>query len=113
MVAVRLDTEDCDADVTVTTSGPLTHLCPFRDEVDHGSITLVWRCAGATLELHTLRDYLTSWELCTLSHEEITDRIRHDLSVVVGIELLSVETTWHTAGMEVQCSFSPTPAATP
>jgi NADPH-dependent 7-cyano-7-deazaguanine reductase QueF len=98
---VRIDT---DADVTMTASTWFAHLCPFKDEVDHGRATITWRCNGATLELHALADYLRRFKDTQLSHEEVTDRIRHDLSATPGVELLTVETTWDTAGMEIRCA---------
>lgn len=98
------------SDVTMTVTGPLTHLCPIVDEVDEGAITIVWRICGETYELHSLAEYLRGFKDAQMAHEEITDQIRHELSIVNGIELLSVETTWETAGMEVRCSTSPTRA---
>jgi len=94
---------DSSADVTVRTTGDLTHLCPFKNEVDHGTVAIVWRALGKTYELHSLAEYLQRFKDCEMSHEAITDRIRSDLSVVVGIDLVSVETTWHTAGLSVTC----------
>lgn len=101
------------SDVTVTATGDLRHRCPHIDEVDQGLTTITWRVEGQTLELHTLAAYLHGFENAALSHEQLTDRIRHDLSSLPGIELTSVTTTWLTAGLEVSCSTSPTPAETP
>lgn len=97
------------SDVTMTATGQLMHLCPHKDEVDTGTVTITWRVGGSTFELHTLRQYLSGFRHSTLSHEQITDRIRHDLSVE-GLDLISVETNWVTADMEVLCSTSPIPA---
>lgn len=102
-------TVPCDGNVTMTATAPLRHLCPHVDEIDNGHIAITWNIDGRTLELHALADYLRSWKDARLSHEEITDRIGHDISAVDGVELVSVVTTWHTAGMEVRCSTSPTP----
>jgi len=104
-------TVPCDGDVTMTATGDLTHLCPHVDEIDNGAIHIEWRVAGQTYELHSLAEYLRGFKDSRISHEEITDRIRHDLSTVNGIELISVVTTWDTAGLEVSCSTSPTRAA--
>lgn len=86
---------------TVTVTGPLEHLCPHRDEVDHGTVTVTWTCAQTTLELHALAAYLRSWRNSTMSHEQITDRITHDLEAVAGIFNVTVSTTWSTAGLAV------------
>lgn len=99
------------SDVAMTVSGALTHRCPFVDEVDHGHVTITWRCAGGTLELRELAAYLRRHRDAIVTHEELTDRIRRDLSTLPGIELLAVETQWETAGLEVQCSTLRTPVA--
>lgn len=101
------------SDVTVTVTGPIQHRCPVVEEIDRGHITITWRIKGETYELHSLAEYLRGWADSHIAHEQLTDRIRHDLSVVSGIELVSVETTWVTAGLEVSCSTSPTPAGQP
>ena len=103
-----MNTVPCDADVTMTAAGDLMHLCPFVDEVDRGRITITWQTFGQTFELHALADYLRGFKDSAISHEQITDRIRHDLATVDGLALVSVGTTWETAGMEVRCSTSPT-----
>lgn len=102
-----------DADVTMTTRGALTHQCPHFPETDQGHITITWRVLSKTLELHSLAEYLREFKDATISHEQITDRIRHDLATLPGIDLISVVTTWDTAGMEVSCSTSPTPVGRP
>lgn len=99
------------SDVTVTAIGALVHLCPHVDEVDNGTIEITWRVDGKTLELHTLAKYLSRFKDSRLSHEQITDRIAHDLSIEVDV--ISVTTRWQTAGMEVSCSTSPTLVETP
>lgn len=108
-----MKTVPSSADVTVTATGPIVHLCPHVDEIDYGHITITWRVEGQTFELHALAEYLRGFRKSRISHEEITDRIRHDLSVVDGLALLAVETTWKTAGMEVACGTSPTRADLP
>lgn len=89
------------ADVRVTVTGELTHLCPFKDEVDFGRITVSWTCAGATLELHTLRSQLDRWADTVVSHEELTRTIERELSQVPGITEVAVSTQWDTAGFQV------------
>lgn len=99
------------SDVTVTVRTSLQHTCPYVDEVDRGHVTITWRVDGETFELHALAGYLQGFKDARLSHEEITERIRFDLTCATElIELVSVETVWETAGMEVRCSTSLTPA---
>lgn len=94
------------SDVVVSIKADLRHLCPHVEEIDYGTVEITWRVDGSTYELHSLAEYLRGFKDSEISHEQITDRIRHDLSVNEGIELVSVETTWGTAGMEVRCSTS-------
>jgi NADPH-dependent 7-cyano-7-deazaguanine reductase QueF len=104
---MSLRTSPTDAETEVTVTADMQHLCPFVDEVDFGTIAITWQCDGATLELHSLREYLDGFKDSELSHEALTDLIRHDLSVIPGVDLASVTTTWQTAGMGVTCSTSP------
>jgi len=89
------------ADVTVVITSPITHRCPYADETDHGHIDLTWRCAGRTLELHSLRAWLDEWAVSVISHENLTDVILHILGTIEGIEDVTVTTRWATAGMNV------------
>lgn len=99
-----------EADVRMTATAAIQHMCPFVQEVDNGTIAVSWRANGWTLELHALRDYLNSFHDREISHEELTEEIRAELSGRHGIEELTVKSTWKTAGMEVACSTSPTRA---
>lgn len=97
-----------DATVRLQTSAPIQHMCPFVNEVDNGSITIGWDTDGWTFELHALRSYLNTFQDREISHEDLTDEIRAELSTHHGINKVTVNTSWRTAGMEVQCSTSPT-----
>jgi NADPH-dependent 7-cyano-7-deazaguanine reductase QueF len=99
-----IETVGCDSDVRVTITGPIGHLCPYRDETDHGTIDITWTVAGQTLELHSLAAYLRGWADARLAHEQLTDLIRHDLATMPGITRVTVSTAWQTAGMRVHVS---------
>jgi NADPH-dependent 7-cyano-7-deazaguanine reductase QueF len=88
-------------------------MCPFVNEVDNGTITITWEADGWTLELHSLRAYLSTFQDREISHEELTEEIRAELSTHHGINEVTVNTNWRTAGMEVRCCTSPTPADQP
>jgi len=98
-------------DVTLTATAPLRHLCPFVEEVDDGAVTIAWSTCGNTIELHSLAEYLKQFADWRISHEALTDQIKHDIDGVPGIYATSVSTAWKTAGMDVACSTSRTPAA--
>jgi NADPH-dependent 7-cyano-7-deazaguanine reductase QueF len=85
----------------VTVTGPLVHRCPHVEEVDAGTVTITWRCADLTLELHALTAYLASWQAQAVSHEELTAQIVADLERVDGIDDVDVRTRWSTAGLSV------------
>lgn len=106
-----VETVDDSSDVSLTATGDIRHRCPHRNEIDRGRVAITWRVLGKSYELHSLAEYLRAFADSVLSHEQVTDRIRHDLSVAEGIELVAVKTTWNTAGLEVQCATSQTPAA--
>lgn len=92
-----------DADCTVTVTGDITHQCPYRDEVDEGQVTLAWLCQGATIELHSLAAYLDAWKDCTVSHEQLVDRLALDLGTASPeVHLISVVARFTTAGMSVE-----------
>lgn len=98
----------CSVGAMVSITSPIAHHCPFKDEIDEGTVVLAWWTdEGQTIELHSLAAYLAEWRTAELSHEDLTDRIGHDLTAL-GVEVVSVETIWETAGMEVRCVTSPT-----
>jgi NADPH-dependent 7-cyano-7-deazaguanine reductase QueF len=104
----------CESGTSVTVRASLTHQCPYVAEIDHGYIVVTWISETATFELHALREYLYTFELEAISHEALTQRIRRELDATAGLRVTAVETAWRTAGMEITCTTSPTPArATP
>ena len=93
-----------DATVRMSATADIQHMCPFVNEVDNGTITIGWTADGWTLELHSLRGYLNTFNYREISHEELTEEVRAELSTHHGINDINVNSTWRTAGMEVQCS---------
>lgn len=85
-----------DPNVWVTVTGPLDHLCPYRDEVDHGTVIITWYTGTSTYELHSISEYLNSFSDRKLSHEEITQEIQRELWAS------KVTTRWSTAGLAVE-----------
>jgi len=90
--------------VRVSATAPLQHMCPFVQEVDNGTVTILWDTDGWTFELHSLRDYLNTHKDREISHEDLTAELRAELASHHGINNVTVETKWRTAGMEVTCS---------
>jgi uncharacterized PurR-regulated membrane protein YhhQ (DUF165 family) len=107
------ETVPIEATAHLTTTATIQHMCPFVHEVDNGTITIAWHADGWTLELHSLRAYLDTFSDREISHEELTEEIRAELSTSHGINEVTVNTKWRTAGMEVRCSTSPIPAGQP
>lgn len=79
---------------TVVT-GPITHLCPHKDEVDIGTVTLTWE--GEAPELHKLALDLQSFHSWPITHEALTAEL------AVRYPSAKVTTTWQTAGLTVEC----------
>lgn len=88
--------------VAVRAAFPLTHVCPFRDETDHGQIEVAWTTDGCTLELHALRAWLAGFATDRITHEDITGDIQDHLAALPGIIDVRVVTTWDTAGATVE-----------
>jgi NADPH-dependent 7-cyano-7-deazaguanine reductase QueF len=86
---------------SVTVRAPIRHLCPFKEEVDDGHITVVFRVCTSTFEMHALADYLGSFAAERISHESLTDRIYTELSQQHGPVVERVSTEWETAGAQV------------
>jgi len=101
---VNLKTVPVEANVTLTTTADIQHMCPFVNEVDNGTVTITWDADGWTIELHSLRAYLNTFHAREISHEELTDEIRAEIGFHHGINNVKVESTWRTAGMEVVVS---------
>lgn len=93
----------CTSRVTLTFTAPLVHRCPYRAEVDEGSVEITWTTAGWTLELHALAAWLAGFTGDAISHEDITGDICAHLSDLPGIADVQVTTRWTTAGGEVSC----------
>jgi len=110
---MSVDTAAASPGLTMSVTSPIRHLCPFKDEVDDGTITVTWRTLNGTFELHSLRAFFATFAESEISHESLTDTIYRELSRVPSIRIVDVETHWTTAGMGVACSTSPTPAARP
>lgn len=89
------------AQVRVTATGDLSHLCPHFDEEDHGAVEITWTCRGHSIELHSLKKYLDAFEESSVSHETLTQRIATDLASLTGITDVSVVSRWDTAGFAV------------
>lgn len=84
----------------VVVRGPVKKLCPYRNEVDEGTVTVTFSVSHRDdcRELHSLAGYLGSFEGASLSHEDFTRQVHADLAA------LSVESTWQTAGLTVTCA---------
>lgn len=88
------------APATVAAHSSATHLCPYRDEVDVGTVEVVWEAGEQTIELHSLGEWLDSLATMKVSHEEYTHHVREQLERL-GLPIKRVSTTWQTAGMDV------------
>lgn len=90
--------------VRATASFPLTHECPYRDETDHGTVELTWTVEGRTLELHSVAEWLRTFEGRMTSHEALTARLWAVLAVDLTLPGVVVTTEWDTAGGHVRVS---------
>lgn len=85
---------------TVTVTSEIRHLCPFKNEVDQGVVTVTFAADSRTFELHELAAYFRLFAGEKISHEALTDCIFDELTDE-GPRVLRVTTEWVTAGMRV------------
>lgn len=92
---------DADTAVLVSVVAPVTHLCPHKDEVDEGEVTISWRTGGGkTFELHSLWAYLCMKDETLISHEDFVALLEAELSEELGSPV-AVAARFTTAGMAV------------
>lgn len=94
---------ECEPVVTVHASMTMEHLCPVKDEIDTGEVTIQWTTNGKTIELHSLAAWLDSFIDVRVTHEDLTDEIA---STILGLASgavvkVSVSFSTTTAGMGV------------
>lgn len=93
-----------ESNARVCVGGTIRHLCPFVPETDTGLFEVTWLTDAETLELHSLAAYVTEWADVVISHEDLTTRMFKELSELVPV--MTVETTWTTAGQTVTVTRS-------
>ena len=105
---MSLDLVSCTNRAHVTATLPITHRCPFRDELDEGTVTVSWATTHhLTIELHSLAAFLAGFADLEISHEDITVRILDRLQSAAegrapfSVTDVEVSTRWNTAGAEV------------
>jgi NADPH-dependent 7-cyano-7-deazaguanine reductase QueF len=90
----------------VTVRAPTTHLCPFVDERDLGTIEASWdHDHELAYDLHTFATYLGMWANEKITHEDLTERTVEHLRDA-GCEGVEVVTRWRTAGLDVEVRAS-------
>ena len=90
----------CDAAVTVEVTADVVKLCPFRDEVDRGTLVVAWYAESHTLELHAFRAWLDCFATRRISHEDFTRLVASELTSLFS-DTVEVVATWQTAGMAI------------
>lgn len=75
----------------------VTHLCPYVDERDLGTLRATWE---GNVEFYTLAHRLSAWSDKSATHEEMTASIARSIAELGGACVL-VTTTWRTAGFDV------------
>ena len=79
----------------ITVTAPVTKVCPYRDEVDVGTVTITFDIMdGDGPELHGFAAYLAAFTDRALSHEMFTRIVAVDHDAATS-------STWTTAGMAV------------
>lgn len=73
--------------------------CPYRDEIDRGTLVIMWADADAAPELHALAQQVDACGSEPTTHEEWTARI------AALVPDATVESHWHTGPWRVTCSI--------
>jgi NADPH-dependent 7-cyano-7-deazaguanine reductase QueF len=89
-----------EADVLVILTADVRKLCPIKDEVDDGTVTITYRTNGQAFELHELAAHLATFTNTRVSHETFTAEL-------AGFLGASVRSEWVTAGMRVRVESVP------
>lgn len=91
----------CADEVRMSAEFTARHLCPFREEIDDGTVTVSWVTShGVTFELHALADAIGAREGEEVSHERWTADLTARLAEV-DVADLAVTSTWTTAGATI------------
>lgn len=93
---VTIEVPDC----LVVVTAPVTKMCPVKNEVDEGTVTISYQTHGKAIELHDLAAYLATFSDRHISHEEFVHLVARE----TGAEVSSI---WATAGMSVEVKNSP------
>lgn len=106
----RIDIElvPAAAKVTASATAQVDHLCPFKDETDEGSVTIIWDCAGDTVELHSLSLFLAAFAFEKISHEDLVGEIFARFEALAPrVVIRSVTARFTTAGIDVEVRRGP------
>jgi NADPH-dependent 7-cyano-7-deazaguanine reductase QueF len=101
-----LDAVPAPPGVRVEVRADLNHQCPFKPETDRGTALLTWTTTDITIELHSLRSWLSAWAAEAISHEDLVQRVA-DALAACGVAEVRVQATYPTAGMEVTVGAVP------
>lgn len=108
MKHVDIELVPAAAAVTASATALVDHRCPFKDELDEGEVTIVWDCAGGTVELHSLGLYLAGFAFEKISHEDLVGEIFAQFEAAAPqIVVRSVTARFTTAGIDVEVRRGP------
>lgn len=88
---------------TLTITAPVVKRCPYADEIDHGTVTLVFTVPNGEdgPELHDCAKRLAGFAGSKISHEDFTR------ALACLPDVIEVVTHWKTAGLDVECRVRP------
>ena len=89
----------------VSATSSITHLCPYKQERDFGTVEISWTVApgSSPVELHALAEKVQSFTDVHLTHEAVTWDLHQWIDGLVGDSgEVGVVTRWVTAGMDVE-----------
>lgn len=89
------------SDIQIHLTQRVKHLCPVVEEVDVGDLLVSYTPDEMYLELHSFRSFLDGFADREISSEDYTVEVARYVEMHTSPRRLQVQTTWHTAGIEM------------
>lgn len=90
-------------DTTLRMTAEVSKRCPFRNEVDSGTVTVYCpRLVDRTVELHSVAKWFELWRDTAISHEMFTMLVHAAFCDVLRVQDVQVTSNFDTAGIRVE-----------
>lgn len=94
-----LEVISCEAVADVHVILPVRKECPVKNEADFGTVDVWFTTRTQTIELHSLRNYIESYQGIPITHEDFARQVYRDI-VSTGVDEVSVSASWRMDGLQ-------------